>query len=439
MTTKHTLGLLILVYSTLATATSLKDYVPYNYEVLFTNPVCKTYTYDGDVESNGGDLLYSKPQGAYCKSSDSRASGNRHKSPQRRLIDWIRNPQTKEIFMAYLSFSNRIIAKEICNAVQKRDIKVTLVFDSNNESDPGRMATANFLAKCENRESGNSPLVFTRGNHSGLGYAHNKLFMINAGDAQGVRIAFSSGNMSSGVTTHHENWHFVTTSPLSHFARMHECLRDGMINHANSKKEYVSFIKKCRAGIDSSPENDIKVYFIPGDGREATNAIDRSIGKAEKVHMAAHRFSYGALIKMISHNLDKGVKFRLIVDDDIYWTGLYDQGMGRNTLYEYGKVNTLRKEGMEVKYVETFADDKFEPKKLQLQHNKFLIFIDKEGSGSVFTGAGNLTGSAFNKNFENFYMIHIPEVFEAFITQYRHMWSDLATGYWNMPTELVLP
>lgn len=436
---KHILELLFLTMTTQVLATGLKDYVPYKYEVLFTNPICKTYTYDGDVESNGGELLYSKPTGAYCKSSDSRASGNRHDAPQRRLIDWIRDPQTKTLFMAYLSFSNRTVAKEICDAVKKRDLKVTLVFDSNNEDDPGRMATANYLDDCENKDTGNSPYVVTRGNQNGLGYAHNKLFMINAGDAQGVRIAFSSGNMSSGVTTHHENWHFITTSPVSHFARMHECLRDGMLNHAESKKDYVSYIQKCRAGIDSPAEDDIEVYFIPGDGTKATNAIGKAMEEADSVHMAAHRFSYGAFIKMISRNLSKGVKFKLVVDDDIYWTGVYDQGMGRNTLSEYGKVNTLRKQGMEVKYMETYADDIFEPKSLQLQHNKFLIFTKEDGTGSVFAGAGNLTGSAFSTNFENFYMIHIPEVHEAFTSQYKHMWNNLATSYNNMPTELVLP
>ena len=57
----------------------------------------------------------------------------------------------------------------------------------------------------------------------------------------------------------------------------------------------------------------------------------------------------------------------------------------------------------------------------------------------MFAGAGNLTGSAFSTNFENFYMIHIPEVHEAFTSQYKHMWNNLATGYNNMPTELVLP
>ena len=50
---KHILGLLFLTMTTQAFATSLKDYVPYKYEVLFTNPICKTYTYDVDVESNG--------------------------------------------------------------------------------------------------------------------------------------------------------------------------------------------------------------------------------------------------------------------------------------------------------------------------------------------------------------------------------------------------
>ena len=62
--------------------------------------------------------------------------------------------------------------------------------------------------------------------------------------------------------------------------------------------------------------------------------------------------------------------------------------------------------GLNIKYLETFADNIENPKSIQLQHNKFLIFTRENHNGTVFTGAGNLTGAAFYKNFENFQVIH---------------------------------
>ena len=113
------------------------------------------------------------------KAFDSRTSTSRKNSPHRRLIDWIRNPKTKEIFMSYLSFSNSSIAKELCQAIKKRHVKVTLVFDSNNESELARMRTANSLKTCAKRNSKELVQIVTRGNTRGLGYAHNKLFFVN--------------------------------------------------------------------------------------------------------------------------------------------------------------------------------------------------------------------------------------------------------------------
>ncbi len=430
--------------STSALAVSLKDYTPFEYEVLFTNPVCKQYFYNETVVSNSGDELISKTKDAYCKSSDSSKSRARKNSPHRRLKDWIKDKNTKEIFMAYLSFSNGDIQKELCNAIKYRNVKVTFVIDSNNESDPNRMAQLRKLSKCRPKNvapgKANLPEVHTSGNRGGAKYAHNKVILINPFDKNQVRVGFSSGNMSSGTTTHHENWHFVTTSPDSYFAKAHLCLREGILKHDSGKKAYSKFISQCRQKIQVEEESDIKTFFIPGEGSQALDTIKKAIKYSTNIDMAAHRFSYTALINALKSQLKtRKTKVRLVADDDIYWSGVYKKGMGRNSLLELGKVRSLEKLGMQTKFVETYTDKVFEPKSLQLQHNKFLIFTYKNKEGSVFTGAGNLTGSAFSVNYENFYFISIPEVFKAYQDQYSHFWNELADSAKDMPSELVLP
>ena len=88
--------------------------------------------------------------------------------------------------------------------------------------------------------------------------------------------------------------------------------------------------------------------------------------------------------------------------------------------------------------METFADNIENPKSIQLQHNKFLVFTRKDEKGTVFTGAGNLTGAAFYKNFENFYLISIPEVHQKFLKQYDYL-SSLSLTSKELPLKLELP
>lgn len=425
-------------------AVSLKDYSPYKYEVLFTNPVCKTYYYDEYVVSNSGEELGSKTKNAYCKSSDSSKSRARKNSPHRRLKDWIKDKNTKEIFLSYLSFSNGDIKKELCNAIRYRNVKVTFVIDKRNEEDSSRMATLRSLEKCRPQnvpnDEANYPEVYTSGHQGGAKYAHNKVIIVNPDSKGAMKIGFSSGNMSSGTTTHHENWHFVTTSAESYFAQAHLCLMEGILNHDSSKREFTRFIAKCKSKIQAEEERDIKTFFVPGEGDKALSTIKRAIKRSKKIDMAAHRFSYTSLINAVKAQLKtKKTQVRLVVDDDIYWSGVYKRGMGRNSLTELGKVRSLERSGMKTKYIETYANDVFEPTSMQLQHNKFLVFTFSGNKGAVFTGAGNLTGAAFSVNYENFYYITLPDVFKAYQKQYSHFWNNLADSASDMPTELVLP
>jgi len=402
------------------------------YSVLFTNPLCKRYDYAAtqEVLSNAGERLQHKPENVFCTSSDSAASAARDSSPQKKLLDWISDPQTTEIFFAYLSFSNKVVGAEICKAIQERNVKVTFVLDRETELD-----AANTLLACRpgNGDPNLNPRMELRGHDASIGYAHNKVFLINP-RSDNPRIVFSSGNLSSGVVLHHENWHFVRVPGRTHFAKAHVCLMDGMLDHYRTKQEYSGFIKSCRDGAGVGEESDIKTFFVPGDGGRAGQNVQKGIRDATSLGIAAHRFSYSLLRRELDARFAAGSppEVKLVVDDDIWWAGHGgEHGDFPNTADEYAFVQQLQGDGMQVRYMETNHAARY------LHHNKFIVFTTPQGE-AVFTGAGNLTGTAFTDNFENFYWVTIPQVVQAMKQQHAHLWS-LATPEQNLPATNILP
>lgn len=421
------LSLLVLTNSVFAV--SLKDYKPYQYEVLFTNPECALYSYDGALKTNDGDKVNSKPKNVYCKNDDQDSQYKRETSPHNRIVDFITDTKTKEIFLAYLSFSNEDIISKLCSALKKK-VKMTLIIDEGMRTRGGQKLFDTFT-KC----AGGDKKLFIgefRGGKKGLGYAHNKIIIINPKSKNTVKIVYGSGNMSTGTNLHHENWHFVTTNIKSYFAQSHLCVMNGMLKAGDSKKNFISFMATCRAEINSEEEEDIKVFFVPGEGERAMAFIKKAFRYSKTIDMAAHRFTNKDIMAEMMKATEKGKKVRFVVDDDIYWSGVLKKTIGLNMLMEYYNVNKVRMAGTDVRYMETNQGQ------YQLHHNKYFIF-NSNSSGSVFTGAGNMTKAAFTKNFENFYYITIPEVVESFNKQYTKIWTELATPYEKMPTELVMP
>ncbi|MBY0515587.1 MAG: hypothetical protein K2P81_01675 [Bacteriovoracaceae bacterium] len=422
---KHFLICSLLALSSLAQAAKLSDFSPYKFETLFTNPKCAEVKYDRPVLAEDGSTLTAKPKDVYCKASDMAPSASRTSSPQFRLIEWIEEPTTKEIFLAYLSFSNKPVADALCAAV-KRGMKLTMVIDSAPEEDENGNSMAEGLKKC-----GTDVTVHYRGQRNGLGYAHNKIFMVNPDDAKEVRLVFSSGNMSTGTAIHHENWNFITTSPKTHFIQAHKCVREGMINHGDSRKEFVAFMSECRKNIKVKEEDDIKSFFVPGQGKEAFATLTDLAKRAKHVSATAHRFS-GDFVRLFTELLNLGQDVRLITDDDMYWSWKLRVDTGRNTRLEAYKVLPLRDLGLKMKFMETNQSQVF------LQHNKFMVF-EMSDEDVVFAGAGNFTSAAFDKNYENFYVIRNEEAVKAFKKQYSHFWNDLATAPEKMPRQNILP
>jgi hypothetical protein len=422
---KHTFFLLVFL-SLGVQAKKLSDYTPYDYKVFFTNPVCEQYFYETPVLSNDGTVLEAKPKNVYCKKADDERNAKRADSPHYNILKIIQDPSVHELFMSFLSFSVAEVSTELCRAIEMRDLKLTFIIDSK-----GGSVNSEFekLAKCKGKFT---PKLLYRGNEGGIGFAHNKIIMTNPSDLKGeTTIVFASGNMSAGTTLHHENWHFVKTSKESYFAQAHVCLMKATIDHADKASNFKKFYKECKNKIAVEVEEDIELIAIPGEGKYAMDKIASAMKEATQVDMAAHRFSNKDLIALMKENLPLK-KIRLVVDDDIYWTGKRGVQTGANSKNEFFEIMSLLRHGLEVRYMETNQNSRL------LHHNKYMLFHNEVG-GAVFAGAGNFTVSAFTKNFENFYFITIPEVVETFQKQYAYKWEVLATPYEKLPKEYANP
>ena len=438
---KNLLLLLIFVSSNVL-AGNITDYPFYDYKLVFTNPVCKAYAYEQVVYANNGEVLRTKPENVYCKRSDNALNYERQDTPNFYLRQLIGDQNVTEVFLTYLSFSDAKVAEALCSAIESRNLKVTFIIDSKNAEGARRqsaMKRFDEVAKCRAKDSvlsasevANIPEMLVRGNTKGLGYAHNKLIIANYKTPKKVTLVFSSGNMSSGTLTHHENWHFLTTSKDTYFYQTHECLREGMINHGDSKASYKAYLASCRAKITVSEEDDIKSYFVPSDGKLAMENILKNIENSQTVDIAVHRFTNKDLIQgLVTAAKDKKVRF--IADDDIFWTGKLRKKIGSNTPNEYYNMNSVRRAGAEVHFMQT------NEKSYLLHHNKMIVFNFPDGKGAVHTGAGNFTKAAFSENFENYYFITIPEIVNQFRTQYDHLFNNLASSWEELPAEYVTP
>lgn len=418
----------ILALSSVAHAKKLSEYRPYSFEVLFTNPTCAEHRYPTPVTANDGTTLVAKPKNVYCKKSDAAVATRSPMSPEFRLIEWISAATTKELFVAYLSFSNDNVGNALCEAA-RRGVKIDIVLDMNPEEEA--RGETNRLAESIKR-CGDKVRVMYRGQRGGIGYAHNKLLMVNPDDAKKVQIVYSSGNLSTGPSINHENWNFVTTSPESYFAQVHRCLRTGLADHAAVKKDFVDFMAGCRRAIGKSEESDIRSFFVPGEGRLALDTIRTTALRASALDTTAHRFS-GAFIRLFTELLGTGkTTLRLITDDDMYWSWKSRQPVGMNMVNEAFKVRELKEKGVQMRYIETNHAERL------LQHNKYMIF-DVADADAVFHGAGNFTSDAFDKNFENFYFVTIPEVVAAYKAQYAKFWGEMGTPEERLPSKNITP
>ena len=387
-----------------------------SYDVLFTNPLCREYGYGESVKTaDGSRTLTTKPKNVYCSSADVAASASRPSSPQHKLLSWLEPLGAEdEVFLAYLSFSNRVVADRLCELAEA-GTKVTFVLDKPTEQ-------SNRIQAC-------GATVLIRGNVGSIGYAHNKVILINPhGDSAYMKMTFSSGNMSSGVVTHHENWHFVDVARDSYFAQSHVCLMDAQVGEESSsgRTQYRDALDACRGAIAAEEESDIKAFFIPhtNDRKRAKSYMLNAVGEAKEIDLGAHRFGHTDLVRKLEQGLAGGeLTVRMVADDDLYWVAPDAGEPLESSNMEFEAVNVAKLEAaggdaFEIRYLETNHREHL------LHHNKYLVYRDGDGTPwGVLAGAANLTKAGFNDNFENIYFIKVPAVLDAFAAQMARVWD----------------
>ena len=442
------------------------------YEVLFTNPLCGTYAYDEPLSEVDGERdIAAKPTGAYCNGEfDSDNSRLRSDSPQFRILEWVNALDAgDEIFLAYLSFSDSAVATALCDA-EGRGAEVTFVLDK-------MSSRAEDLVDCGGE-------VHIRGHVGSVGFAHNKVILVNPAGAgpsddndEFMKMSFGSGNMSSGTHLHHENWHFLQVARDSFFAQSHGCLMESLVveEHTAGKTAYGNFMTECRDGIDAEPEDDITAYFIPAladrkalVGGNIPNSANPDwfrqpdlltlIDEAATIDIGAHRFSASNMIAALEARLadnERPFHLRLVADDDLYWLSPLAPSesatVGFNSFNEVLRVRDLRDaDNGNGRFEEAYMETNHTAH--QLHHNKFLVFEGMEGrSDTVLMGSPNLTGTGFEGNLENLYITDIPLVVNAYKAQYALWWDGegpLPQGHSvaprvthadDMPIEILAP
>lgn len=369
--------------------------------------------------------------GAWCESSDAAAAAKKS-GIEDHLESWVNNPKVKSIKMAYFSFSNKNTVRMLCKAAVDRGLKAVLYIHGQSIVD-----NVNTLKNC----SPQNIQVIERGTTFGTqnGYLqHAKIFLASelenmkpqsdltgqdAADAltSTVYIASSSANMSSyGTSLHFENWMFFDAKANTQMAQKNLCFFKGIENMQNNDRDsYAAIYKDCREKIQAPQNNDIVFYPNPHGGinpEPYRDMLDLIKGANQSIKIGIHRFTSTGMFKALA---DKAatIPVDIIMDDDTLRTGVKSGGaaldVGANDVQAY---RAVRDGGAKVTFMETNADSN-----KHLFHNKFMIVDDK----ILFAGAGNFTTTSLNAfgngNFEQFYIIRIPEMVKA----YSDAWEQL--------------
>lgn len=401
------------------------------HKILFTNPLCdtpnKTITYCTKDDYNYNII---KPDGVF----------------QTYVKNLFSNPFDK-VIVSYLSFSNADLTEAYKKLLLKHNPEFTIILDDPFEEEPENirkllrqpLTYSNFhqgltseylsfnkgtpkralseayelLKFAHENNISPAPILLLRGQTEGSGYSHMKMTYLEAKNAK--KLILGSANLSQGLALHHENWHFFNDSNDSNFVEVHKCILDNLINEtlSFSKSEYAKQTKFCT--IQQNDEQ-YKTYFTPGQGQLALTDIKKSFEQSDEIWIAAHRFSNTQIFEAIKRALSNNKTVKLLVDDDLFWVE-HKKGRYLNSKYEANKIKPLIALGLKIKYLSTNNNE------FLLHHNKYIIFIKDQKPFKVFTGAGNLTISAFTRNFENYFMTTNKENSLIFQNQYKIMWN----------------
>ena len=382
---------------------------------------------------------------AWCLSSDQRAATKKNGVADK-LKEWAYDKNIKSLHLAYFSFSNKTIRYALCKASEYGK-NVNVYLDQSNAMDLEYWFEDNCNDASNIKVTGLGVPFGSEGGH----LQHAKVFMASESSelktfeemnseeraqAQQRKLKFtsSSANMSSnGLALHFENWMFLETNENKNLAQQNICMFKsfGSVSNAviaDTRQFFAEQYEKCIKKIEDRKRKDIDFYVVP-----ATKSMPRPFDGMKNMiyktrdylRIGIHRLTTSSVYKWLIGGADRrGVDVKVIMDDDTLRTGIYNGGdahdVGVNDVKAYRFLRD--KTDTEVSFMETNAVTMPSLGGVpHLFHNKFIVADGK----ALFQGAGNFTGRALNSyghgNYEQFYIIRVPEIVEA----YEKGWNEL--------------
>jgi len=337
-----------------------------------------------------------------------------------------------KIRLAFMSFTEPALLEVLC-AAGKKGVQIEGFFHSNasGENGFGTKMTNDCQKSARRKNVVMHYMGMPKNGTSGWRLHHNKFFLVDHGAGKNVEIAFGSANLSSqGLSVNYENWNFFSGPRDLPFVKNHLCDIDAMRAARKAKREqddpkvFRTKLDECLAHKDVTPgkaeeileREGVVSFFSPDPKDRAFKVLADQIDKVVaggRIRMAVYFFMHKPLIEKLKAAVARGVEVQLLVDDDIYLGG----SIPAQKRFWDGFIKP-EQSGFKVRAFDTNEGA------FQLQHNKYLVLegVGSRGVVRVFGGAGQFTLSAFQNNYENFFLVSDPAVTRAYGELFTDLW-----------------
>ncbi len=148
-------------------------------------------------------------------------------------------------------------------------------------------------------------------------------------------------------------------------------------------------------------------YFAPDD--DLQEQLIALINKEKKaIQLAIFSFTDKKIAQALIDAKKRGVVVELVADPGF----LYDR---------YTKIPDLKKENIKIFIYDPKSSKNNKGTLNNVMHNKFVIFIENDGTAKVWTGSYNFTTSARRSNQENVVVLDDQQVIEKFKEQFQQL------------------
>lgn len=349
------------------------------------------------------------------------------------------NPKLAEIFIAYFSFSNKLVHEHLCEAIAA-GVKTTVVLD--------RGSTANIADLEKNKKCADAKfkpkVIYLGGLTAGKWRLHhNKFLYVDPADGSGVvNLNASSGNLSAfGTSLHMDHWLTMKALKDSNVSRSHQCVMKGLLaaskeaeesgghnvnNDEEVVREYLDARDECFVQDKVIPVDDyekslkkekVAMFYSPNEYNEVSRAFLKEIGRVRAqgkkgyIYIAIQHFLNPGIGNALIQASNSGVDVRIIMDNDV----VTESGEVKGVL-DFLKNLKADAPKIMVRYIET---NSLAGGNGSMMHNKFALLNGQR----VFSGAGQYTTAALRKNWENFALTEDKDLSAKFGRYFKTLWE----------------